>query len=227
MSFILEALRKSESDRQQQAAPTLAGTRYDVAQKRTSKWVPILVLILCVNAAIIVLAVLKNSNSPDAVSHDPDVAEPELTLPRQRNAAKPAAQPIEKLASERVRSLAKETGQPDSAPALTATEVSADPLLVTPEIRKPAPNSDTEKIGALNEGLPGLQQLVLAGVISLPPLHLDMHVYSPDRARRFVFINMRKYKERTQIEEGPMVEEVTETGVVLSYQGNRFFLDRE
>jgi hypothetical protein len=38
---------------------------------------------------------------------------------------------------------------------------------------------------------------------------------------------MKKYKEGENLVEGPSVEEITSTGVILSYRGKRFTLDRD
>ena len=74
--------------------------------------------------------------------------------------------------------------------------------------------------------MPSFEQLVLGGIIATPPLHLDMHVFAGERDKRFVFINMSKYREGEALKEGPVLEEITGTGVVLSHQGNRFTLER-
>jgi general secretion pathway protein B len=65
------------------------------------------------------------------------------------------------------------------------------------------------------------------GTVQLTDLHLDIHVYSDVPAERFVFINMTKLRERSQLEEGPTVTEITRDGVVLEYHGITFLLPRE
>ena len=72
-----------------------------------------------------------------------------------------------------------------------------------------------------------MNEAIVAGMLAVPPLHLDVHVYSGTVAERFVFINMSKYREGERLQEGPTVEEITQTGVVLTHQGNRFLLTRE
>jgi len=64
-------------------------------------------------------------------------------------------------------------------------------------------------------------------VLSLPPLNIDLHVYSTKPAERFVFINMAKYTEGDRLSEGPTVEQITENGAILNHLGNRFILERE
>jgi general secretion pathway protein B len=58
-------------------------------------------------------------------------------------------------------------------------------------------------------------------------MHVDIHVYSGNAAERFVFINMRKYKEGDETREGPQVERITEAGVVMLFDGRRFVLPKD
>ncbi len=75
--------------------------------------------------------------------------------------------------------------------------------------------------------LPTFQQVVADGTLTLPDLHVDIHVYSEVAADRFVFINMAKHKEGSRLAEGPLVKEITPDGVVLSHNGTTFLLPRD
>ena len=59
----------------------------------------------------------------------------------------------------------------------------------------------------------------------LPELRLDLHVYDPNPAKRFVFINMRKLREGESLPEGVRVDQITPTGAELSYRGTHFTID--
>lgn len=72
--------------------------------------------------------------------------------------------------------------------------------------------------------LPSLEELVLQGAVNLPALHIDLHVYNEVPSRRFVSINMNKYRENERLAEGPVVREITPEGVVLEYEGKAFAL---
>jgi general secretion pathway protein B len=210
MSFILDALRKSEADRAQRAAPGLADVRYEIPQpEKSSKWMTVVAVLLIVNAALVAFVLL------DDASDTPEPAAPAVVAPAGEIAT--PAVPSAPADAARVRPLAEELIEPPVRPRpVTPTRTQA-PAVVTDD----APRK------TLDNGLPSYQQLVAGGTIALPDLHLDMHVFSPDPATRFIFVNMTKYKERQQLSEGPTVEEITETGVVLDFQGIRFFLDRE
>jgi len=58
----------------------------------------------------------------------------------------------------------------------------------------------------------------------IPSMTLDVLVYSETEASRMVFINSRKYVEGQTVEGGLVVERITQEGVILSYQGQRFLL---
>ena len=75
--------------------------------------------------------------------------------------------------------------------------------------------------------LPSISEINLTGAQALPELHLDVHVYATKPAERFVYINMRKYKEGNILQEGPVVERIRRDGVVFNYQGLRFILPRQ
>lgn len=215
MSFILDALRKSETERQQQTAPGLADSNYRVARTNKSIWIPLLVVVLAVNA--VVLAFVMNTGSPGS--------EEALRATDQETASRPLPDPA-------IRPLAREVVKNKIA---AATDVKAEQITVPAQTvsvaaqfdAATATEPDTAEVGSIQEGLPSLQQLVLAGEISVQPLHLDIHVYADARPERFVFINMKKYQEGGTLAEGPSVEEITRTGVILSYRGDRFTLDRD
>ena len=67
----------------------------------------------------------------------------------------------------------------------------------------------------------------MSGEQALPDLHLDVHVYATKPAERFVYINMRKYREGATLQEGPILERIRRDGVVLNYHGVRFVLPRQ
>ena len=91
----------------------------------------------------------------------------------------------------------------------------------------PVNSYDIAPTAPVGESFATFNNLRAQGVLILPDMHLDIHVYSGQPAGRFVFINMRKYKERAALAEGPLVKEITPEGVILEYQGTSFLLPRE
>ena len=75
--------------------------------------------------------------------------------------------------------------------------------------------------------MPSLVELRANGTLQLPDMHVDIHVYSDVPSERFVFINMNKYQEKSRLDEGPVVDEITSDGVILEYHGTIFLLPRD
>ncbi|MGI9342387.1 MAG: general secretion pathway protein GspB [Gammaproteobacteria bacterium] len=221
MSFILDALRKSDTEHQQQSQKGLTTPQQRAPKAPRNVWVPVVGGLLALNAVVLTLFLAtRDQDDPAATAADP-VAEtnaaPETRSLREEAAGRQAPQPVAETARPEPQRV---TAAPQPSPTPT---VAAAPVKVAPAAPPPAepPSSDT-----IRPSLPSFEQLVLGGVIATPPLHLDMHVFAGERDKRFVFINMNKYREGEALKEGPVLEEITGTGVVLSHQGNRFTLDR-
>jgi general secretion pathway protein B len=54
-----------------------------------------------------------------------------------------------------------------------------------------------------------------------------VHVFATKPADRFVYINMRKYREGAALADGLTLERIRRDGVVLNYHGLRFVLPRQ
>jgi general secretion pathway protein B len=231
MSFILDALRKSDAERQQQSAPGLASAQQRIRRNPRNLWIPALVIVLILNAAV--FAWIYLTDRPDAPATAPAAAAPSPARPTDirslRSEARETAAPTDSVAatpSPRVETRPTENDSEPPPAADTATEVT--PVLpVRAEQEMPAPEVvPEERSESIQPALPRFEQLLAAGIISTPPLHLDMHVFAGQPQKRFVFINMKKYREGDTLAEGPFVDEITSTGVILNHRGNRFTLER-
>jgi general secretion pathway protein B len=246
MSFILDALKKSESDRQRQASPALFEVKVAAPRRKFPLWAAGLGVLLGVNALVLVWVVLRR---PDAsVAQVPTAASPAIATPNvAANGAPPGMVtvpatvtlpttvniPVDSAPTVNVSSRPPDAGVvgPSSTPPLAE-----EPLL---QGREPAvpPDYDARdyrpaitpaQAGAIaaarrNGELPTRDE-VLAQGSSLPEMRLDLHVYATNPADRFVFINMRKLREGEALPEGVRVDEITPTGVELSYRGKQFAL---
>jgi general secretion pathway protein B len=232
MSFILDALRKSETDRQRQAMPGLVDVGHRPPAARRALWIPVLILVLAAN---LVLMAVFWWRSPTA-SEEPGVAAaptamPPVNGPLLRRPADPgntlaavagisrASDPVENLRGT----------QPDDDASASFTEI-FEPPAETADVGTPiaAAAVSSESSGHIRAAeLPTANELMATGTLDLPALHLDIHVFSATPAERFAFINMQKYTEGAALPEGPHVEQITADGVILSHQGQRFVLTRE
>jgi general secretion pathway protein B len=110
-------------------------------------------------------------------------------------------------------------------PTLSGSEVPVPPDYDSRDYR---PAITPEQAGAMAAvrragGVPSRDEMLARGT-RIPDLRMDLHVYDANPAKRFVFINMRKLREGESLPEGVRVEEITQTGARLSYQGSQFAL---
>jgi general secretion pathway protein B len=248
MSFILEALKKSENERQRKIGPSLADVQARPRPTERPWWVIAVGALLVVNVGVLLVVLLRDgdSNASEQRAHAPSVVEqpspaPAAAAPPVRTP--PATRPLQQARpvarDPSVRSLADEAGFDASVdeyaaehPNLAAaSRVPEGPPIVRP-IESPSVAPATIRPAGqpqrteFSESLPTLQDLAASGT-QLPDLHLDIHVHSTNPAERFVFVNMRKYIEGQALSEGPTVERIATDGVVLNHQGMRFLLPRQ
>jgi len=222
MSFILDALRKSELERHRAATPGLA----DVAIVRRESRLPIVLgvvgALLVVNAVVLGVVLTRRAPPASAPLPPPAVAAssavttaapPVAAPPPVAPAAPVTPAPAPSIANRApVRPLAGETDQPPSDPSLD---------LEPPPVTSDAP---VRHVAPAGSPMPTVDQLAPQATAGLPPLNLDLHVYATDPAARFVMIGGHRYREGDALESGPLVEQITPEGAVLNYRGNRFLL---
>ena len=199
MSFILDALKKSESERQQQTGAGFSDVPSSSSETQSFKWLWILGLLLLVNIVILIGILTRNDKAPD-------IAAPVEEMPLQ------LSQSDEQSFEDRVAE-ARQSQPPPVA------EVADEPQTQAAAPRTNAPASRARVLT--------IDEVRLNGSLQMTDLHLDIHVFSENPTERFVFINMTKYRERSQLDEGPVVVEITPEGVILEHQGTSFLLPRE
>lgn len=243
MSLILDALRKSEHERQRQAGPGLAVVPESAERSRPATWLLVLGALLLLNIVVLAAVLLTGRPSgptnvdrplpveapPPAVQHpsataSPMPAPPPAVAREQPSRTAPVTLPARPPRNE-VRPLTTEVA-PGTAAAARRTEPPA-PTGTDPAPPPAAASSPVVQQATDDARLPRFADLVVRGELNVPHMHVDIHVFSPAPAERFVFINMRKYGEGDSTQEGPRVERITPDGAVMDYQGQRFFLPRD
>lgn len=228
MSFILDALKKSENDRQQQAPAEFATVPSSPDSAAAPRWLWILGILLAINVVILVGITLRSSTTPSL----PMLTEQVRSAPEPQTAAQavPEAQVSQPIAFQDQLEEARRN-LPERPTANAGTKlVSA----ISDNESRSAVIASTGNSGSANMNqnqnfalLPSLTELRINGALQLPDLHVDIHVYSENPSDRFVFINMNKYRESDQLGEGPVVLEITRDGVILDHRGTAFSLPRE
>jgi general secretion pathway protein B len=246
MSFILEALKKSENERQRRVGPSLADVHRRPRPSEKPWWAIAIGALLLINLVVLLIVLLRDRgpDAPPVPASAPATVAPPAPAPAATTTVPVTAPPVPALKAQprpqtrpTVRSLAEEAAVDpgydayvDPPHLAAAAAVPAGPSIVRPlqgpnvapsPIRQaPAAAPDPEEV------LPTLPELV-AGGSTLPDLHLDIHVHSTVPSERFVFVNMRKYVEGQTLAEGPTIERITRDGVILNQQGLRFLLPRQ
>jgi general secretion pathway protein B len=244
MSLILDALRKSEHERERRSLPGLVDLPMYPASLRSRLPLALVCLgvLLAVNIIVLSIVWLRPGPSTPIAATTPAeatiAAAPSSRGGRPRDAAARSAGSLAASSGRapEVRSLVHEAGTADATPDYpqpppTRARTSTDPSLVR---RAPAASAaPPAAAGARNRGdpesppVPSINELPSQALAGLPRLGLDLHVYSREPAQRFVVVNGQRLHEGEQLREGPTLERITPDGVVLNHQGTRFLLPRE
>ena len=211
MSFILDALKKAEAERNRHIAPVLMDARAAPPRRSLPAWAWVLGAVLLVNLAVLGWLLLRTPapgmvQLPAAAAGEGTGAEPAAvsttaTAPAPAgpgSGSAPAAEPPFPTITPPAGPAAPGTASPSSAPG------AAQP-------------TDFDR-------LPSLRDLRAAG-INLPELQLNLHVYDPAPAYRSVLLNGQRLREGEYAPDGVKVEFITPVGVVLEAAGRRFRLD--
>jgi general secretion pathway protein B len=254
MSYILDALKKAERERDIKQVPTLMAAHLPVTKHSKRPWVILGALVLCAGAAIgFILLLQKTMNAPA----------PSLTA----GEFNPSQKELESSRSGATTATAM-PAKPE-----TPSEKAAGPELVAPRASVPAvprnfpaaKNTDSEHLQQMAGGIAAAARQRKDDSEDSPPpemmdrmqppvrtpgratkaemsaaedpgdepaalkevlnkMTLSILLYDEEKAGRMVFINGTKYVEGDLVESTYLLENITLEGAVLSYQGERALL---
>jgi general secretion pathway protein B len=238
MSYILEALKKSEQQREIGRVPGISSVHENTVRTVSKNWLWVIVVVLLLNAGLLVLLLWPEPGAdtqstagqppvPTVAEHKPAAAvvsrlppaEVSPRVVRAPHADPPIPRPLEARAAAE---------PPIADPVVTSVPLPKQP----PVVRAPRPVARTEPpvvdaptptVRTESPALPVWPQISrhLSKQLS-GSLRLDIHVFSDQPAERFVLVNMQKYREGERLQEGPQLDEITPDGVILSLGGQRF-----
>ena len=231
MSFILDALKKSETDRQRQSSPALFEVKVAAPRRHFPLWGIGLFSLLGVIIVVLLWFVLRQPAAPAPVEAQvPANAAPGMvTVPANATYIPANATPNVSMSANHPDAGVVAPGiEPPVAeePVLSGQEPSVPPDYDARDYR-PAitPEQAAATAAARRSGSLPSRDEVLAQGTQLPDLRLDLHVYDADPAKRFVFINMHKMREGETLPNGVHLEAITQTGARLTYRGSGFVLE--
>jgi general secretion pathway protein B len=202
MSFILDALKKAESERHRDSGPVLVDVRIAPPRRRLPAWAWLLGSVLLANLLVLVWLTLREPATPQLAAAAP---------------LAPQAQP----APTRAEAVA-ETPSAPTPHVIPEPRYIPPPPSPTPPAPAPAPTTRAAR-PADSSLLPTAKELRAAGA-SLPPLAMSLHVYDSSPEQRYVLLNGRQLGEGESTPDGIKVESITERGAVLEAGGRRFLL---
>ena len=219
MSLILDALKKSEAERQRGQTPNLLSPLPSTprqAQTNTKSGLPwMIVIVLAVAISAIGFFQIKEKMD-GASAHAPGVATevtqsitteaPEKPEAAATAAPTPAPAPVEK---------------PDAATTIAAAPVVASRPALPTQTEAPQAVAEPEPV----ERIAGLSEMSAEQRQQLPTLKLSMHVYSSETSKRFAIIDGQRVNEGSVLGNA-VVEQIRQDGVVLSVQGQSYLLPR-
>ncbi len=253
MSFILDALRKSERERRQDAAPGIARIPDAVPPRTTPGWAIATIAVLGVgvvalggawiHALVTAPAGTAASGRPAALGDGtrvqqvalppPPAAPPDDAGPRADGRARPdapAAEPARTAERPSLAALAQTEADAGPGPAGGSPRSLRD-AVGTSAARPAASSAASSETSPSRSALPPLDPAPasyasLAPSLGLPKLDLEILAYADEPAQRFVFINGRRYREGDSLPGGARVISINPRGAVLLANGRQLQLDQ-
>ena len=216
MSFILDALKKSEAERARKTGPALLDMRIVPPRRGLPAWVTVLVVILLVNLAVLAVVLLRGGRGDVKPLITAPVTAP-APLPAPVNALPPPTLPrAEPPADITVPPPRTSSSRDSSATVLPDVETGGRRIA-------PAAASATAREAVDTAGLPTVEDLRVSGV-TLPEFNLALHVYDAVPANRYLLMNSQRLREGETNADGVTVEHITPEGAVLRWRERRFVL---
>jgi general secretion pathway protein B len=212
MSFILDALKKAESERSRASGPVLVDVRIAPPRRRLPAWAWVLGAVMLANLGALGWLMLRKPAAREMVAAGA--------------AAGAVTAPVSTAGTSTPVSTVSQSGT-----AGPIHPVPVFPAPVAPAGIPAAPAAIAPASAALSlngapadlDRLPTQRDLQASG-IALPPLVLNLHVYDPTPAQRYVLLNSLQLTEGEFTPDGIKVVAITERGVVLEARGQRFLL---
>ena len=241
MSYILDALRKSDQQRQRGLPPTLLASQAAGVEPRRRIPMSYLLLTAALVGAGIVVGSLRPwqaeqatktpaANPLESASHaSPEPARPRVAQRTVPDAPSPKVKPPipSSAVLSDVAATKKEIPAATKPRAETRTPNPPRPAVpvAPPRIAKAAPEKPRSTSPApipKQKKLLTMAELPLSIRQEMPTLSISVHAYSHEPKDRLVGINDRVFHEGEDLAPGLRLEEITPNGMILRYKGYRF-----
>jgi len=212
VSYILDALRKSDQQRRRGAAPTLLAGQATAVAPRRPAFLAYGLLATVLVAAGMVIGWLRPWQPEQAAPAGAELvaAKPLESTPRQ-----PASAPSE-MAPQPKAALQVQDAKPPAQ---------ASPALVPRKPQRPTraqPGGTAAPDAARAQTVISIAELPLSVQQELPAMTISVHAYSGNPANRLVGINNRMLREGENVVPGLKLEQITPEGMIFGYKGFSF-----
>lgn len=207
MSYILDALKRSEQERQRSEVPMQTAVALEPPPASRRAW-PLWVAAGVVAANLLVLGMLLWQRQPARAPSPAPSAAAAPSRPQE-----PASLAALSGSDRALPMLAAPPREPVQQPVRERAKAPGTPPAVVAAV-PPAPAAHVPELAELPED-------VRRGI---PPVPVNIHVYAEQPAGRFVLVDMKRYGEGSALPSGVRIERITPRGLILTHQGQRFQL---
>ncbi|HEX7035757.1 MAG TPA: general secretion pathway protein GspB [Pseudomonadales bacterium] len=214
MSFVLEALKKQEADRDPDAAVSLA--KAGALHRRHRRWMALFAVAMAANAVLVGWLLWGGPAAPragDGAAATVEQPASTQSAPQPRSSAMWEAPAV---AAEPGPALAAELRRSEPAPA----PVTPPPVAAKQPEPAPAPAAAQTSAPTAGPGIVGLDELTPAERRRFPGIAFSTHIYSEDPELRAVVANGQRRQEGDRIR-GLEILQITRDGVVLAFEDKR------
>jgi len=232
MSYILDALKKSEQQRGNSTIPpALTAT---AAQSTPAKYrfvLPLILLATALTAGWYMLQMNQDDGHQNPAPASGSMKSPPPVLHAHKTVAHNKTVPKQPASTTNITTAVVEPEHHAPPPISHAT----DPLPVfkplTPtssvsRITGPLPDvpDPTTQAAPAETNILAVSELPLLVQQALPAIHIEGHIYDDNPTARMVIVNGSVYREKQHIADALILEEITPKGVILNYQGHVFHM---
>lgn len=242
MSYILEALKKAQAERQLGSAPTIHAMPLQPAPvppsggRRMPLW---LGLTLAAAAVAFAIGVVDGYNGADTGAFTapavlgvapvtaPPPAAPAAAIVAQAPPLAPVAQPAPVAAAPAKLALVRPPVAPAAPAAAAPARVASPPVAVAPPVPVPQPARElpaapVAEAAAPEENVPFMNQLPEPQRSELPKVTFGGYMYSKNPADRLLLIDRVLRHEGEEVAPGLVLEQLQPKAAVMNYRGTRY-----
>ncbi len=213
MSYILDALKKSEQERGHGSAPsvqTLHSSSLNYHSNKTPLWPYFLLAAIVINLAALFYFIITKTDVEAIAQEQPDITETKPVISDTTQTGTDNNLTAAAHASDQAESIIY---TPVSMPGTDRKTVIASTQAAAAETRQPQVTRNT---------VLEMDELPYDVLQQIPTLEFSAHVYSSNPLQRSIVINGRFMEEGNRLANDLFLNEITPDGAIFDFQGQLF-----